>query len=82
MNIDPMISAYHVKAYQGDPLEKLVEDHWKYIKELLVAHGEEEYVIGVCEFHYKSAFKHGFKHAAEDCECAVINNDAVYGGGS
>jgi len=42
---------------------ELAEAHWSFIEELLKTHGESEEVIRKCEFHYKSAFIHGFKHA-------------------
>lgn len=44
----------------------LAEDHWKYIEELLWAHGEKVGNIDIAKFHYKEAFKHGYKHAWED----------------
>lgn len=45
--------------------KQLAEEHWGYIEALLKAH-EEEYNIKQIEFHYKSAFIHGYKHAIED----------------
>jgi len=51
-----------------EALEKargLAEAHWSFIEELLKTHGESEDVIRKCEFHYKSAFRHGFKHGLE-----------------
>ena len=58
-------------------LEKMVNDHWDYVRELLIAHGEDTAYVTTIGYHYKSAFKHGFKHAqelykfgkdAEECE--------------
>ena len=46
-------------------LEKLINDHWEYIKSLLVAHDEPEDVKTMIEFHYKTAFEHGWKHHKE-----------------
>ncbi len=48
-----------------DNLTKLVDDHWKYIEALLNAHWIEERVIQVVEFHYKAAFRHGWRHSKE-----------------
>lgn len=45
--------------------KQLADEHWGYIEALLKAH-EEEYNIKQIEFHYKSAFIHGYKHAMED----------------
>jgi hypothetical protein len=44
----------------------LAEAHWKYIKSLLEAHGEDSDEVYRIGFHYKSAFIHGYKHAMED----------------
>ena len=46
--------------------EKLVEDHWSYIRDLLKAHGINKELIKMCKFHYKTAFAHGYKHAKEE----------------
>ncbi len=43
--------------------EQLAEDHWGYVEELLVKH--EIKGIKIIEFHYKSAFIHGYKHGEE-----------------
>ena len=48
--------------------DNLVNAHWGYIEDLLKAHGETEDTIALVSFHYKSAFKHGYKHAEEDNE--------------
>ena len=44
----------------------LAEEHWSYIEELLWAHGEKVGNIDIAKFHYKEAFKHGYKHCWED----------------
>ena len=46
--------------------QDLANDHWAYIEELLTAHGEDVEKVSVAEFHYKEAFKHGYKHCWED----------------
>ncbi len=46
-------------------MKKLARAHWKYIKKLLQEHGEPEKSIKKIGFHYKTAFKHGFKHGRE-----------------
>jgi len=50
----------------NEALDKMVEEHWSYVKSLLEAHNEIEEDIPKYGFHYKSAFLHGFKHAKED----------------
>ncbi len=43
-------------------LEKLIDSHWAYIEALLRAHKESESTIRKIRFHYKTAFRHGWKH--------------------
>ena len=50
---------------------KLVEDHWGYVEQVLLAHGEAEDVVCKIGFHYKSAMEHGYKHGIES---AIIDN--------
>lgn len=47
--------------------KKLSTDHWSYIEKLLTSHGEDAETIRIIEFHYTSAFEHGFKHGVESC---------------
>jgi len=45
----------------------LIEEHWKYIESLLRIHKKNnENDIKIIEFHYKTAFAHGWKHAVEE----------------
>jgi len=47
-------------------LSKLAEDHWNYIKGVLQeTNSKTEYEIDEIGFHYKTAMKHGWKHAME-----------------
>ena len=46
--------------------KQLANDHWSYIKELLLTHSHTDQEIKVIGFHYKTAFEHGYKHAIED----------------
>uniref|UniRef100_A0A6H2A4X9 Uncharacterized protein n=1 Tax=viral metagenome TaxID=1070528 RepID=A0A6H2A4X9_9ZZZZ len=47
-------------------LKKLITAHWKYIEQLLKTHKENDETIKKIKFHYKTAFKHGYKHANDD----------------
>ena len=47
-------------------LDKMIEEHWGYIKELLEFHAIDTNSIDVIGFHYKTAMKHGYKHAKEE----------------
>ena len=45
--------------------EDLAEEHWAYIRNLLMVHGEDDSVIEKIGWHYTTAFVHGYKHALE-----------------
>ena len=45
--------------------KKLANDHWNYIKSLLETHDKPQNIIDIIEFHYQTAFIHGFKHGVE-----------------
>jgi len=49
-----------------ETVEELASAHWKFIKDLLIAHGENEETINKIDFHYKSAFVHGYKHCQQE----------------
>lgn len=42
--------------------DRLAGEHWSYIEGLLKVHLKEVGDISCIEFHYKSAFIHGYKH--------------------
>ena len=51
-------------------LTKLINDHWKYIEGILYSSLSEETDedtarIKEIEYHYKTAFEHGWRHAKE-----------------
>lgn len=46
-------------------LNKLINDHWKYIEGVLDHSGTEYESIKEIEYHYKTAFEHGWRHAKE-----------------
>jgi len=59
-------------------VKKLCDEHWNYVKGVLIAGEEpaepfstEEKKLAVIEFHYKTAFEHGFKHGKESVLKAV-----------
>ena len=45
--------------------EKLAEDHWSYVEQVLRNSGESPEVIEKIKFHYISAMIHGIKHGRE-----------------
>lgn len=53
---------------RSDCLDKLIEDHWDYVADLLKDHEVGDLEFKIAKFHYKSAFRHGFKHAIENRE--------------
>ena len=46
----------------GTTPERLAEDHWEFIKSVLANHGVVDGDIDMIEFHYITAFVHGYKH--------------------
>jgi hypothetical protein len=54
-----------VKQAEKDYLDKLVNDHWSYIKGVLEVAGAIQEDIEMCEYHYKTAAKHFWSHARE-----------------
>ena len=54
-----------MKKQTQEYLTKLVENHWQYVYDMLVAHSTSETQINITRFHYITAFEHGFKHALE-----------------
>ena len=75
---EPTVSAVHVpedadnkevtitQETEDQKLEKMIDAHWAYIESLLRCHNASQAELKTAEFHYKSAFKHGWKHAKED----------------
>lgn len=59
----------------GMSSEELARAHWGYIEGLLQAHGTDQDWMRVIEYHYITAFVHGYKHALED----VSNGDVSDG---
>ena len=60
-----------VPGKQGSPggddgLRNLIDAHWAYIESLLRVHGQDN--LRIIEYHYKTAFAHGWKHAMEEKE--------------
>ena len=51
------------RTQEEQDMDRLIDEHWKFIKELLAAHGEQD--IKKIEFHYRAAFAHGWKHYKE-----------------
>ena len=49
-----------------DRMNELIEQHWSYIEGLLWAHDIPPLQVDIARFHYKKAFRHGYKHAYED----------------
>jgi len=51
----------------NDALTKLIDDHWQYVRGIIAFYYPGEPVgIQMIEYHYKTAFQHGYKHAAEE----------------
>jgi len=51
-----------------DHAKELADQHWKYIKNLLLIHKVESPELITIGFHYKSALIHGYKHGWDDAQ--------------
>ncbi len=47
---------------------RLLDSHWSYVEEMLFVHGQPKEIVEMAEFHYKNAFRHGWKHCEEEFE--------------
>ena len=47
---------------------EMCEQHWNYVKGILLTHGENPDVIDKIGWHYIQAMIHGYKHAVQDIE--------------
>ena len=54
------------KEEMNNRCKELAEEHWDYLQNLLRVHYIDEYLLSVARFHYKEAFRHGYKHCWED----------------
>lgn len=59
--------------------ESLAARHWAYIGDLLTIHGIPSERIVENEFHYHSAFVHGYKHGVASVACAKYDPSAHIG---
>ena len=48
--------------------KELANDHWAYVRQVLAHDCVDEGEIERVGFHFREAFKHGFKHADEKGE--------------
>jgi hypothetical protein len=62
MNIAP------IDPVPGQPAQTKADEHWAYIKQLFITHGDDAdpEEMAKIEFHYKTAFVHGYKHGQTD----------------
>jgi len=55
--------------------KNLANAHWDYIYELLMKHEVNDDVIDIIEFHYITAFEHGFRHGVEAASTGRVKWD-------
>ena len=58
-------SVMPAKLNEKTVARNLSEAHWNYIYDLLMRHDIDDDVIDIVDFHYRTAFEHGFGHGAE-----------------
>lgn len=58
-------------------IQTMIDDHWRYVQSVLLAHGTELKEIELCEHHYRTAFAHGYKHAKEEPQDQIITKEPL-----
>ena len=53
-----------MEEQRSSEVDRLIKDHWAYVKGVLERAGTGSVMIEI-EYHYKTAFWHGFKHGFE-----------------
>ena len=46
--------------------KELSKEHSAYVRELLVRHGEDPWVVEKIIWHYETAMVHGYKHGVDE----------------
>jgi hypothetical protein len=49
-------------------IKQLISAHWKYVKGVILSTVGQTPSLPEVEYHYKTAFEHGFKHGVEYAE--------------
>lgn len=49
-------------------VKEMSEQHWGYVKGILLIHGEDPNVVDKIGWHYVQAMIHGYKHAVQDSD--------------
>ena len=58
-----------LKEPETPEIDKTIDDHWEYVKGVMMAStlGAQRSLTEI-EHHYKTAFRHGYKHGVEDTD--------------
>lgn len=59
-------------------LDDLIDQHWRYVSGILQAHAATDAEQRVAEFHYRTAFRHGWKHALEAAQSHVNSENSEF----
>ncbi len=60
-----------------EALQEMIDAHWDYVKDVIRnAHGGTviEARMQELEFHYKTAFRHGYKHAMQETDAIAMRH--------
>ena len=66
-----------MKFKSNEELKKMCDEHWSYIRKLVVMHDEhlDPKIVDKIGYHYTTAMYHGYKHAVEDMGKQVDKNN-------
>lgn len=48
--------------------DERAKEHWEYVKNVLLLHGEKVETVNKIGFHYVSAMRHAYGHGLEDAK--------------
>jgi len=64
----------NLKTIKIDEMERVIEEHILYILTFLDTHSTDHNTRRVVEFHYRTAFQHGWKHGVEYAQSNRVNS--------
>ena len=57
----------------SNKVKELAEEHWDYIEAVLRTHNELKQIIVKIQFHYITAFEHGWKHFEQEMKAEKMD---------
>jgi hypothetical protein len=58
-------SKKEIKKEEDLQITTMIDAHWRYVEDLLLTHNVPYDTTHLVGFHYRTAFRHGYKHGLE-----------------